>query len=111
MPDCGSLVEREERREVAAHDAESFLAIPVSSLLDIGTRKVVYVDKSHGNYEIREVKTGPQAGEYYPIVEGVEEGEKVVVKANFLIDSQSQLTGPAAAMYDAAIGRKEEHRH
>jgi RND family efflux transporter MFP subunit len=111
MPDCGSLVEREERREVAAHDAESFLAIPVSSLLDTGTRKVVYVDKSYGNYEIREVKTGPQAGEYYPIVEGVDEGERVVVKANFLIDSQSQLTGPAAAMYDAAIGRKEEHRH
>jgi RND family efflux transporter MFP subunit len=111
MPDCGSLIEREERREEIAHDVERFLAIPVSSLLDTGTRKVVYVDKGHGNYQMREVKIGPQAGGYYPVIEGVEEGENVVVRANFLIDSQTQLTGPAAAMYDAAIGQKEEHRH
>jgi hypothetical protein len=60
---------------------------------------------------MREVKIGPQAGGYYPVIEGVEEGENVVVRANFLIDSQTQLTGPAAAMYDAAIGEKEQHRH
>jgi RND family efflux transporter MFP subunit len=90
---------------------ELVLAIPSSSLLDTGKRKVVYVDKGDGNYEIREVEIGPQAGEYYPLLEGVQEREKVVVKANFLIDSQTQLTGPAAAMYDAALGQREGHRH
>ena len=111
MPDCGSLIKQEKGREEVAHHAESFLAIPVSSFLDTGTRKVVYVDEGHGTYEMREVKIGPQAGEYYPVVEGVDEGERVVVRANFLIDSQTQLTGPAAAMYDASIGAEEEHRH
>ncbi len=111
MPDCGTLVKQEEIRKEIAPGEELVLAIPSSSLLDTGKRKVLYVDKGDGSYEIREVKIGPQAGEYFPILEGVQEGEKVVVKANFLIDSQTQLTGPAAAMYDAALGQKEGHGH
>lgn len=101
MPDCGTLVKIEEK----AVTQDRVLAIPKSSLLDTGKRKVVYVDKGEGRYEMREVKVGPQAGEYYPVLDGVKEGEKVVVRANFLIDSESQLTGPAATMYDAAIGK------
>lgn len=111
MPDCGTLVKQEEMRKEIAPGEELVLAIPSSSLLDTGKRKIVYVGKGDGDYEIREVEIGPQAGEYYPILEGVQEGEKVVVKANFLIDSQTQLTGPAAAMYDAALGQQEGHSH
>ncbi len=85
------------------------LAIPVSALLDTGKRKLVYVSEGGGNYKQKEVKIGPRAGAYYPIVEGLKEGERVVTRANFLIDSQTQLTGEEAAVYDAALGKEKKH--
>ncbi|MBI5796404.1 MAG: hypothetical protein HZA47_08860, partial [Planctomycetes bacterium] len=45
---------------------------------------------------------------YYPVLEGLVEGDKVVTSANFLIDSQSQLTGGASALYGGAMEFKEE---
>lgn len=88
------------------------LAIPVSALLDTGKRKLVYVSEGDGNYKQREVAIGPRAGAYYPIVAGLSEGENVVTRANFLIDSQTQLTGEEAAVYDAALGQeKKRHQH
>lgn len=85
------------------------LAVPSEAVLDTGIRKLVYVDKGEGIYVGREVKTGPEASGYIPILAGVSPGEKVVSKANFLIDSQSKLTGGASALYGGAA--KEVNRH
>jgi Cu(I)/Ag(I) efflux system membrane fusion protein len=99
------------------------MALPKSAVLDTGRRKLVYVEKEPGSYEAREVTLDPQAlaqvGDqevvYYPVRKGVGEGERVVTRGNFLIDSQSQLSGPAASMYDASLGEENEqsprHQH
>ncbi|TVM00781.1 MAG: hypothetical protein CV087_12280 [Candidatus Brocadia sp. WS118] len=84
------------------------LAIPATAVLDTGIRKIVYLDKGNGHYVGKEVALGPKAGDYYPVLEGLEEGDKVVTSANFLIDSQSQLTGGASALYGGAMEFKEE---
>src|SRR3990170_7227738 len=84
------------------------LAIPATAILDTGIRKIVYLDKGNGQYVGKEVTLGPKAGDYYPVLEGLEEGDKVVTSANFLIDSQSQLTGGASALYGGAMEFKEE---
>jgi len=84
------------------------LAIPATAVLDTGIRKIVYLDKGNGRYAGKEVTLGPKAGDYYPVLEGLEEGDMVVTTANFLIDSQSQLTGGASALYGGAIEFKEE---
>ena len=84
------------------------LAIPATAVLDTGIRKIVYLDKGNGQYVGKEVTLGPKAGDYYPVLEGLEEGDKVVTSANFLIDSQSQLTGGASALYGGAMEFKEE---
>jgi hypothetical protein len=84
------------------------LAIPATAVLDTGIRKIVYIDKGNGQYAGKEVVLGPKAGDYYPVLEGLEEGERVVTSANFLIDSQSQLTGGASALYGGAMEFKEE---
>lgn len=94
------------------------LAVPIEAVLDTGMRKIVWIEKDRGEYEGREVITGPEAvteiegrkKRYYPILRGISPGDKVVVKANFLIDSQSQLTGSAAAVYGGALGEKEEKK-
>ena len=95
---CGMLLEK----------TTQVLAIPATAVLDTGIRKIVYIDKGNGQYVGKEVTLGPKAGDYYPVLEGLEEGDKVVTSANFLIDSQSQLTGGASALYGGAMEFKEE---
>ncbi len=67
------------------------LAIPESALLDSGSRKVVLIERGEGRYEPRDVKTGARADGYLQVLSGLSGGEKVVVSANFLIDSESNL--------------------
>lgn len=67
------------------------LVIPVSGVLQSGTRQIVFVDRGAGYLEPREVLLGPQAGDRYIVLKGLKAGERIVTSANFLIDSESQL--------------------
>lgn len=71
------------------------LAIPTEAVLDSGLRKIVYVEKKPGVYEMRDVKLGVSGELYVEVLSGIRKGEKVVTSGNFLIDSESQLrSGP-----------------
>jgi Cu(I)/Ag(I) efflux system membrane fusion protein len=67
------------------------LAVPESAVIDTGTRQLVYVEKSPGEYEPRLITLGKKAENYYEVIAGVKAGERVVASANFLIDSESKL--------------------
>ncbi len=67
------------------------LAIPVSGVLQSGTRQIVFVDRGSGYLEPREVQLGPHANDEYVVLKGLQRGERIVTSANFLIDSESQL--------------------
>lgn len=67
------------------------LAIPRSAVIDSGTRSVVFVELSVGRFEPRAVKLGIQSGDRVEVIDGLSEGEKIVVSANFLIDAESNL--------------------
>jgi Cu(I)/Ag(I) efflux system membrane fusion protein/cobalt-zinc-cadmium efflux system membrane fusion protein len=67
------------------------LVIPVSGVLQSGTRQIVFVDRGAGYLEPREVQLGPQAGDQYIVIKGLKSGERIVTSANFLVDSESQL--------------------
>ena len=56
------------------------------------------IDKGHGYFEPREVKLGARVGDYYEIVKGLRQGERVVTSANFLIDSESKFKEAVGAM-------------
>jgi RND family efflux transporter MFP subunit len=77
--------------ELAAGSPRHVLALPESAVIDSGTRKVVLVERGEGRFEPRAVKTGSRGDAYLEVLEGVKEGESVVVRANFLIDSESNL--------------------
>jgi Cu/Ag efflux protein CusF len=77
--------------ELAAGPRRKVLAVPTSAVIDSGVRRIVLVELGEGRFEPREVKTGAQADDYFEILEGVKEGERVVVAANFLIDAESNL--------------------
>ncbi len=75
------------------------LVIPRSAVLDTGTRKIVYVATSDGVFEAREVQTGAPSEDRYPLLAGLKAGEEVVTNGNFLIDSQTRLTGGMTGMF------------
>ena len=77
------------------------LQVPASSILWTGERSLVYVRQPDSNapaFEAREVLLGPRVGDSYVIREGLREGEQVVVKGNFMIDSAAQLTDKKSMM-------------
>ncbi len=80
--------------EIKASSGER-LAIPTEAVLDSGPRKIVYVEKKPGVYEMREAALGIRGEKYVEVLRGVRKGERVVTSGNFLIDSESQLrAGP-----------------
>ena len=72
--------------------------VPADSIIDSGDRKVVFVATGEGRFEPREVKAGDTAGDLVEILSGVKEGEQVVVRAAFLVDSESRLKAAVAAL-------------
>jgi Cu(I)/Ag(I) efflux system membrane fusion protein len=94
------------------------LAIPKGAVLDTGARKIVYIEKERGIYVAKEVELGPEATafidgqkrKFYALKAGISEGMRVVSQANFLIDSQSQITGKAEAIYSGAIEAEKKKK-
>jgi Cu(I)/Ag(I) efflux system membrane fusion protein len=74
------------------------LSIPTSAVIDSGLRQTVLVQKKAGLFEPREVKLGERGDDYVEVREGVSEGDLVVVAANFLIDSESNLKAALGGM-------------
>lgn len=73
------------------------VAVPDSAVLDTGKRRVVLVEAGDGRYVPRAVRTGQRGGGWIAVEDGLAEGERVVVRANFLIDSESNLKAALAA--------------
>lgn len=67
------------------------LRIPLDAVIDSGTERVVFVALGEGKFEPRRVKTGENDGSLVEVVSGLEAGERVVTRANFLVDSESRL--------------------
>lgn len=73
-------------------EAQEGVVIPESAVLDSGVRQVVFVDLGDGRFEPRAVEAGLRSDGKVQVT-GVEAGEKVVTRANFLLDSESRLRG------------------
>jgi len=67
------------------------LTVPDSAVIDSGTRQVVLVAMGEGRFEPREVRLGNRGEGFVEVLSGVKDGESVVTRANFLIDSESNL--------------------
>ena len=92
------------------------LAVPRQAVLDTGIRKIVYLDLGQGQFKAQEVELGPEAiaviaqeeRKFFPVIKGLRQDDIVVTTGNFLIDSQSQLTGGMSALWGGAVEIKQE---
>ena len=76
--------------------ASAALTVPESALIPTGERTLVFVDQGDGHYEPREVALGARVAGGYEVRRGLAAGERVVVSANFLLDSESSLRAAIA---------------
>ena len=69
------------------------LTVPVSAVLPTGERNIAFVDKGEGKLEPRFIEVGRKFGERYLVTKGLEDGDRVVSSANFLIDAEAKVQG------------------
>lgn len=115
MATCGVAIEKLPK--VAAPAAATtrpagaagrVLAIPRSAVVDTGRQKIVYAEAKdpkfgtiEASFDMRALKLGALAkeystdgkerGEYYPVLEGLKDGERVVTEGAFLVDAENRL--------------------
>ena len=91
----------------------------VSAVIDSGISQTVLIQRGEGRFEPRDVKLGARSDNYVEVIEGLKQGDQVVVAANFLIDAESNLkaaiTGfagspPSAAASDVTAIKVAVHQ-
>jgi membrane fusion protein, copper/silver efflux system len=90
---------------------ELVLAVPATAVLDSGIRKIAYVERALGEYVPAELKLGARAGAFYPVLSGLREGDRVVMRGNFLLDSQFQISGLPSLFYEHGQAAAAGHQH
>jgi multidrug efflux pump subunit AcrA (membrane-fusion protein) len=86
------------------------LAVPERAVIDTGTRKFVYREYLPDNYEGVEVELGPRCHDFYPVVRGLKEGERVATTGSFLIDAETRLFNASSIYYGSSGGPSGDHR-
>jgi len=107
-PDLVLLPNMYAEVDIEAGEVAPQITVPDSAVIDSGTRKIVIIDRGEGRFEPREVKTGLRGAGLVEILDGVAEGDSVVVAANFLIDAESNLKAALQSLMMANEVNKNE---
>ncbi|HEC18079.1 MAG TPA: efflux RND transporter periplasmic adaptor subunit [Gammaproteobacteria bacterium] len=67
------------------------LLVPESAVLYTGQSRVVFLDLGEGKLAPRKIKTGRRNRDWIEVLEGLQEGDKVITSGNFLIAAESKL--------------------
>ncbi len=76
---------------IIKNDLGEALLVPKSSVIDSGTRKIVFVITHGDQFSPVEVQLGPETQDAYVVTDGLHQGDVVATSALFLIDSESKL--------------------
>ncbi len=87
------------------------LAIPREAIIYTGEGARVIVSLGHGRYKAKPVELGIESGSQIAVLSGLKEGEKVVVSAQFLIDSESSLKASFGRMKSEDSKPQSHHQH
>ena len=118
LPDPGAcplckmpLVQIPGAREEPSPEKELVLSVPTTAVLDSGIRQIAYVERQPGEFAAVEVKVGPRAGDFYPVISGLSEGDRVAGRGNFLLDSQFQIRGLPSLFNKEGQAMAPGHQH
>jgi hypothetical protein len=74
------------------------LAIPKEAVIDTGSKRYALLAHPNGYFEPREIQVGEPGDEFYPVLSGLKEGDRIVTSAQFLIDSETNLQAAMQSM-------------
>jgi RND family efflux transporter MFP subunit len=74
--------------EIVTAAKRTAISVPLAAVLDDGGRPVLFVAEGNG-YQKKGVTLGLKSNDRVEIVEGLKEGDKVVVKGNYLLLEQA----------------------
>jgi RND family efflux transporter MFP subunit len=95
--------------ELTAELSPSALLVPDSAVLRSGEKNTVFVVLDGGKFEPRTVTLGLRAeGNFYQVLSGLTEGERVVTSGQFMLDSESQLREAIQKMLQPNAASKPE---
>ncbi len=88
---------------IYASPRENVVMVPSEAIVRSGLKEQVFIVRAPGKFEPRTVEIGLSGDGFTEIRSGVSSGDKVVVSAQFLIDSESKLREAAAKMREPGI--------
>ena len=77
------------------------LSVPREAVLRSGNNERLIIAKGNGRFVQREVVSGMESGDWIEIKSGITQGEKVVISAQFLIDSEASMKASLLRMKEA----------
>jgi Cu(I)/Ag(I) efflux system membrane fusion protein len=83
-------------------EPSEFVAVPETAVVDTGNHRVVFVETMPGMFDGVEVTLGPRCGDFFPVLVGLEPGQRVATVGAFLIDAEARLSRNVAASYFGA---------
>lgn len=98
--DCGDMPL--VPRIVRFRNPDRLSVIPASAVVDTGTRRIVFVEQMPGTFDAVEVELGPRCGDEYPVLAGLQPGQRVAALGAFLLDAETRLNPALAAAYFGA---------
>lgn len=91
---------------VVERPAREVLRVPSDALIRSGTEDVVFVARGEGRFEPRRVTLGEVGRDYTEVLDGLNAGDAVVTRANFLIDSESRLRASLARLSEPKTSKE-----
>lgn len=85
------------------------LSLPTTAVFDTGREQYVYVEIADHSFIPKPIKMGLKLADFTEVLEGVQDGDRVVTQANFLIDSESRFQAPSSATMEASPQHGGEH--
>lgn len=84
------------------------VTVPIDAVIDSGTTHVVFVAVGNGKFRPRLVRLGDSDDTQVEVVSGLTVGERVVTRANFLVNSESRLRASLAELTAGSNGKEPE---
>jgi Cu(I)/Ag(I) efflux system membrane fusion protein len=88
--------------EFVGQGGEPQLVVPSEALIMTGERTVVVVAREDGGFDVAEVTAGREVDGRTVILDGLREGQSIVLSGQFLIDSEASLTSAVSRLTSAA---------
>ncbi|MDE1171737.1 MAG: efflux RND transporter periplasmic adaptor subunit [Verrucomicrobium sp.] len=85
------------------------LAVPASAVIPTGRRYVVFLDHGGGKLEPKFVDLGEKYGDFYEVLSGLAENDRVITSANFLIDAESRVQGALKTWGESQTSDAAQH--